>query len=117
MTDIQIDNLLQSLGIGHQYYGHRLTISAMHLMLRDEDSLLCIKHGIFQPLAAQYNCDWRAIERNLRTVIRRAWRRNAPLLTQIAAYPLLDIPTVTEFLDILASHLLRQQTSNYCFIS
>lgn len=111
MTDNQIDRLLQSLGIGHQYYGHRLTVTAVRLMILDENSLLCIKKGIFLPLAALYHCDWRCVERNLRTVVRRAWRRNSSLLTQIAAYPLTGIPTVTEFIDILASYLLRQRTS------
>lgn len=113
MPDNQIDNLLQSLGIGHQYCGYRLTTEAMRLLCQDEDRLLCIKSGILQPLADQFQCDWRCVERNLRTVICRAWRRNAPLLTQIAAYPLLGIPTVTEFLDILASYLMRQRTSDY----
>lgn len=113
MTDNQIENLLQSLGIGHQYCGHRLTVAAMHLVGQDENSLLCVKSGILLPLAEQYHCDWRCIERNLRTVVHRAWRRNAPLLAQIATYPLLNMPTVTEFIDILASHLLRQRASSY----
>lgn len=114
MRHTQIDNLLRALGIGRQYCGYRLTVEAMHLLCQDEDRLLCIKSGILQPLADQFQCDWRSVERNLRTVICRAWRRNATLLTQMAAYPLLGIPTVTEFLDILASYLMRQRTSEYC---
>lgn len=113
MSDDQIENLLQSLGIGHQYYGYRLTVAAMHLVSQDENSLLCVKSGILLPLAERYHCDWRCIERNLRTVVHRAWRRNAPLLVQIAACPLPDMPTVTEFIDILASYILRQRATEY----
>lgn len=113
MADKQIEKLLLSLGIGHQYYGHRMLAAAVQLAIQDENSMLCLKSGILLPLAALYSCSWHCIERNLRTAIRRAWRRNAPLLIQIASCPLPDMPTVSEFIDILASYILRTNTLNY----
>lgn len=108
MTSRKINELLLSLGIGRQYLGHGITAQAISMVIEDENCLLCVKQGIFIPIAAQRKCDWRTIERNMRTVIHRAWTLNADRLTELAFYPLRREPTVTEFLDILSSHIMRQ---------
>lgn len=102
MNTRQIHELLYTLGIGRHYLGHNITVQALQLILSDKDSLLCVKDGIYAPIAAQQHRDWRSIERNIRTVIRRAWTLNRPMLEHIALYPLEREPTVTEFLDILS---------------
>ena len=111
MATTRIHELLLSLGIGRQYLGHNITAHAIGLVIQDENCLLCVKQGIFLPLAALRDCDWRTIERNMRTVIHRAWTQNADRLSAIAVYPLKREPTVTEFLDILSSYLLRQSVA------
>ncbi len=98
---------LRTLGIGRQYLGHNLTITAVRMAVHDEDRLLCIKQGIFVPIAAQLGCDWRTIERNIRTIIHRAWCVNREYLTTLAGYPLQQEPTVTEFVEMLSAHILR----------
>lgn len=103
-----INELLLTLGIGRQYLGHNITVQAICLVVQDENCLLCVKNGIYCPLAQQRHCDWRTIERNLRTVIHRAWTLNADRLVKLAVYPLRREPTVTEFLDILSSYVIRQ---------
>lgn len=107
MDTREIHDLLHTLGIGRQYLGHGIAVQAIQLILSDENRLLCAKSGIYTPIAAQRQCDWRTVERNLRTVIRRAWTLNRPLLEQMALYPLAREPTVAEFLDILAVYLSR----------
>lgn len=102
-----ISDLLLSLGVGRQYLGHNITVQAVSMVMADENCLLCVKQGIFIPIAVQRKCDWRTIERNMRTVIHRAWTLNADQLTELAFYPLRREPTVTEFLDILSSHIMR----------
>lgn len=99
--------LLYSLGIGRQYLGHTITLQAVEMVLRDENCLLCVKQGIFLPLSQRRGCDWRTIERNIRTVIHRAWRTMPARLNELAVYPLRREPTVTEFLDMLAVRVLR----------
>lgn len=99
---------LRSLGIGRQYLGYNITIKAVRMVLIDENRLLCIKQGVFIPLSEQQHCDWRTIERNIRTVIHRAWHVNRPYLSELAGYPMNQEPTVTEFLEILSAHILRQ---------
>ena len=99
---------LRMLGIGRQYLGYNITIMAVRMAVLDENRLLCIKQGVFIPISEQKHCDWRAVERNIRTVIRRAWSINQPYLNELAGFPLRQEPTVTEFLEMLSAHVLRQ---------
>ena len=102
---------LRTLGIGRQYLGYNITIKAVRLVLTDENRLLCIKQGVFIPLSEQQQCDWRTIERNIRTVIHRAWHVNRSYLSELAGYPMHQEPTVTEFVEMLSAHILRQHAS------
>ena len=99
---------LRTLGIGRQYLGYKMTIKAVRMVLLDENRLLCIKQGIFVPLSEQQHCDWRTIERNIRTIIHRAWCVNRDYLGELAGYPMRQEPTVTEFVEMLSAHILRQ---------
>lgn len=107
MIPKQTSELLYTLGIGRQYLGHSITMEAVEMVLRDENRLLCVKQGIFVPLGQKRGCDWRTIERNIRTVIRRAWRMSPTRMSEMAVYPLKREPTVTEFLDLLAVRVMR----------
>lgn len=99
---------LRMLGIGRQYLGYRMTIQAVRMVLNDENCLLCIKQGVFVPISKTQHCDWRTIERNIRTVIHRAWCINRDYLSELAGYPMHQEPTVTEFVEMLSDHILRQ---------
>lgn len=102
---------LRTLGIGRQYLGYNITIQAVRMVLNDENRLLCIKQGVFLPLSEQQHCDWRTIERNIRTIIHRAWSVNREYLGELAGYPMRQEPTVTEFVEMLSAHILRQHVS------
>lgn len=102
---------LRTLGIGRQYLGYQITIKAVRMVLKDENCLCCMKQGIFVPMSKQQHCDWRTIERNIRTVIHRAWNVNRDYLTELAGYPVTREPTVTEFVEILSDHALRKHAS------
>ncbi len=47
------------------------------------------------------------VERNIRTIILRAWRVNRKGLQELAGYPLEGPPPVSDFLQILVSYLRR----------
>ena len=99
---------LRMLGIGRQYLGFNITIMAVRMVLRDSRRLLCVRQGIFLPMSEQQHCDWRTIERNIRTVTHRAWHVNRPYLMELAGYPMRHEPTVTEFVEMLFNHVLRK---------
>lgn len=98
---------LRLLGIGRQYLGFNMTIKAVRMVLLDENRLLCVKQGIFIPISEQQQCDWRTVERNIRTIIHRAWCVNQTYLSELAGYPMHHEPTVTEFVEMLSAHILR----------
>lgn len=105
-TKIITDDL-RLLGVGRQYVGYNLVIRAVRMVLCDEKKLLCIKSGVYVPLADLENCDWRAVERNIRTVIHRAWNVNPRYMNELAGYPICQEPTVTEFVEMLSNHILQ----------
>lgn len=101
-----ISSALRELGIGSNYIAQQRTLVAIQLALEDEDRLLYVTKGIYQPVGEICGCKWTAVERNLRTVIQRVWRVNQEGLARMAGYPLLEPPTASDFIEIL-SHYIR----------
>ena len=105
MTEIK--DLLRELGVGSQYCGcHRAAI-AISLAMENERRLPSITKEIYQAVALECGCSVSAVERSIRTVIKRAWRCNPNRLMEIAGYPLAQPPTASEFIDIATNYLLR----------
>ena len=96
---------LRMMGIGRRYLGYQLTIKAVRMVVMNENLLLAMKQGIYEPLARESFCDWRAVERNIRTIIHRAWHVNREHLCALAGYPMRQEPTVSEFLEMLSVHV------------
>lgn len=105
----RIVDALRRMGIGRQYLGYNIIIKAVRMVIADSNCLLCVKWRIFQPLAEAAHCDWRTIERNIRTAIRRAWKINKEYIIVLARYPMQQEPTVTEFLEILSNHAMQKR--------
>lgn len=104
---MEISEVLRRLGIGRHYLGYSSTLNAIEMVLEDENRLFCLKQAVFVPLSNRQHCDWRTIERNIRTVIHRAWYVNPSFLMEMACYPLQQAPTVTEFIDMVSAYILR----------
>ena len=96
---------LRMMGVGRRYLGYQLTIKAVRMVVMNENLLLEMKQGIYEPLAREAVCDWRAVERNIRTIIHRAWHVNREYLCKLAGYPMHQEPTVSEFLEMLSDHV------------
>lgn len=104
-------DILRQLGIGRNYCGFRAAVMAIELALEDEDRLLCVKRDIYGAIAERTGVSVTAVERNLRTVIRRAWQVNPELLNHMAGYPLKHAPSVCAFIEIVSGYLERQAVS------
>lgn len=107
----EIQSLLQTLGVGRNYVGFYQTARAVFLVLEDETRLESVTRYIFKAIGAECGCSWRAVERNIRTVIQRCWQINPQFLSGIARYPLAAPPTIVEFLDIVSLYLARKGVS------
>ena len=107
MTNLQ--EHLWHLGVGRRLKGYKMTVLAVNLAIEDEERLLCAQEFLYKPIAAKLGCDFRNVERDIRTVIEHAWRTNPSYLVHLAGYPLAYPPTVRQFLDILVSFSLRER--------
>lgn len=105
MTTIQ--NSLRPFGITRCYKGFKHTVFAIYLAVQDESRLEAITKEIYMETASHFGCKWTAVERNIRTAVARAWRITRPLLCEMAGYPLDAEPTASEFIEIIASYILR----------
>ena len=105
-----IQDTLRELGIGKNYISQKRTVVAIQLALEDEDRLLRVKKGIYIPAAEICNCTWNAVERNIRMVVKKAWKVNRVGLIKMARYPLSEPPTASEFIEIMAYHIQKEAT-------
>lgn len=100
--------LLRSLGVGQQYRGFGMAVEAITIAVRRTDALTRVRSNILEPVSYRYGCSWKSVDRNLRTIIQCAWRMNAARLQKLAGYPLRSEPSVSEFLSMMSTHVLRR---------
>lgn len=105
MTIIQ--DTLRLFGITRCYKGFQHTAHAICLAVHDESRLEAVTKEIYRETASHFNCNWTAVERNIRTAVSRAWNVNRPLLVEMAGYPMTCPPAASEFIEILASYIIR----------
>ncbi len=102
-----IQETLRLLGITRCYKGFKHVEFSVALAVYEEERLEAVTKEIYMETASHFNCKWTAVERNIRTAAARAWRVNRPLLCKMAGYPLTCTPTASEFIEIIASYILR----------
>ena len=103
MTDIY--DLLYRLGATANYTGFFHMAYAVCLCVEQPDRLLLVTKWLYPEVAKQYGTNWKAVERNIRTVSCIIWRENRPLLEELAHRRLERKPRNAQMLAILASSL------------
>ena len=104
---LRLSDSLRRLGILRTYRGYRTVWEAVRLVLEDEARLNLVTKGVYMGAASACGLRWGAVERNIRTVVRRAWATNPAYLMELAGYPMDGPPTASEFIDILATDAMR----------
>ena len=102
----EIYETLYSLGITATYAGFFHTSYAVYLAVQQPERLLLATKWIYPDVAKQYQTDWRNVERNIRTVAAVAWKCHPDLLSDIARCGLVRRPSGSQFIAILAFHVL-----------
>lgn len=102
-----IEQLFWNLGIHMGTVGCKRAIFAAKCVLEDEDKLLGLVQYVYTPTGEKYGCSWKVVERNLRTVIHRGWKKNPEFMQQLAGYRLNKPPTVGEFLGMVYNYMAR----------
>lgn len=111
MIEWYIEQSLQELHIMKRYCGHRLLVQSVALALEDESRLTEVKTRIYVPVARQFCCKPSNVERNIRTVAKRAWEEFPDALRQMARYDLSGPPSPSELIEIIMNHVQRTYLS------
>lgn len=98
----RVCHLLRRMGVTPNYTGFHQAARAACEAARRPELMLSLSKWLYPLVAREMNTTGAAVERNIRTVILRAWRQNPELLRQCARFPLNKRPTCGEFLDMLA---------------
>lgn len=101
----EVFELLYRLGVTSNYKGFFHTAYAVSLCAEQPDRLLLVTKWLYPEVAKRYDTNWKAVERNIRTVSGIIWREGRPLLEQLARRPLTQKPCAAQLLAILASSL------------
>ena len=101
----RVCHLLRRMGVTPNYTGFHQAARAACEAARRPELMLTLSKWLYPLVAREMNTTGAAVERNIRTVILRAWRQNPELLRQCARFPLNKRPTCGEFLDMLAACL------------
>ena len=105
MCAAQTKHILENLGITRKYKGYYYLSDAVEIVNINETTLLNVGKHIYSPISLKYNCNIRTIERNIRTVILKAWKNNKYQIENIMGVKPTSPPTVTEFIDGLAYYV------------
>lgn len=102
----EIYTLLMRLGVSANYAGFRQTAYAIYLAVQDPDRLMLVSKWLYPEVAKHYETTWKAVERNIRTVVTVAWEKSPGLLSVFAGHLLTEKPRPAQFIAILVTYLL-----------
>ena len=103
----KIENILRALGISRRYLGYDFIFPAVKYALEDPKRLQCVSKELWPLVAPEVGTTPYCVERNIRTVSRKAWENNRPLLEKLAGHKLPVAPSTIDLIDIFAQALER----------
>lgn len=97
----KIYDLLYQLGITANYIGFFHTAYGVYLAVNQPERMQFVTKWLYPDIATHYNTNWKAVERNIRSVANIAWQTNPALLQAMAKHPLYQKPSNGKFIAIL----------------
>ncbi len=110
-----IMDTLWPMGITIRYKGFRLLVYAISLAM-SEEYCKATTQAIFMETASHFNRTPSSVERNIRTVIARAWEVNPSFLSQVMGEPLKKAPTVSKFIKRVVLYIRHAQQAEKVYI-
>lgn len=100
--DTKIQKLLYSIGLTANYTGYRQMMVALEIAVEEPEALRMVTKWLYPETARRCGTNWKAVERNIRSALRRTWNNSKHTLEQMTGYAFDDMPTPAQFLAILA---------------
>lgn len=88
----EVCDMLCRLGATANYRGFSYTAYAVLLCVQQQDRLLLVTKWLYPDVAKRYGTNWKAVERNIRTVITVVWEQNRAMLEGLARRPAASAP-------------------------
>ena len=104
-------SVLRQLGITANYTGFFHASYSVLLAMENPQRLLLVTKWLYPEVAKRYHTTAGAVDRNIRTVVLRAWQLNQETLEQIAGYSLAKKPTSAQFISILSTYLQTKKAA------
>lgn len=105
---LDAERLLRRLGCTRKLLGFPYTVYMVERIKEDPEAINLITKRLYHEAADQFGGSDLAVERNVRTIVRRCWAwPDHTLLEHIAGGPLHYCPTNAEFLDMMADFLRK----------
>ena len=104
-----IRKTLWDLNIPPTYLGAHYLAYAELLVLEDQDRLTMVTKWLYPEVASHYHTSWKAVERNIRTVISTCWAQDkGARLSRALGIPFAEKPSPTGIIQLLAYYFLAQ---------
>lgn len=109
MSDMKdIYALLCQLGITRNYNGFFYIAYAVKLCTEQQERMTLVTKQLYPEVAGNYKTNWKAVERDIRTVSNIIWTKNRALLEEMAGEPILEKPKTVQLLSILLYELEKR---------
>ena len=107
-----IQDIMRPFGVTPRYAGFPMLVASVELYLEDPNRLSAVIDEIYKPAAKRCRCTSDNVERNIRTIIQQAWRKDPAKLREMAGYTLFTYPKVSEFIEIIAREAEKRKKSS-----
>ena len=111
MSNDEIKDLFETLGVTRRYIGYYFLLDAVEIINRDETTLLKVGEYIYEPIAKKYNCNTATVERNIRTVILHIWKNNKRQVEKIMLQQYLPCRSLLTILLTISVKARANQTT------
>lgn len=105
----RIEYILYSIGLTPNYKGYHQLKQALKIVMEEPEALEEVTKQLYPVVARRYGTNWKAVERNIRAMIKIAWRTAPEKLKELSGCPLEQRPKPTQFLAFFAHYLLCAQ--------
>lgn len=105
---VEIYDALYRLGATANYIGFFHTAYAIWLCAKEPERLQLVTKWLYPDVAEHYKTNWKAVERNIRSLIALIWDNNPEILCEYAGFRLTRKPRPGQFLafmtQVIQSH-------------
>lgn len=105
--------LMRKFGITTRYQGYFFLPEAIDIAVKQYGSCMKITKDIYPIISKRHGISTKRIERNIRTVIEKAWENNQDLMEEIAGEELTTFPSNGQFIDFVTYWLMERGGIEY----